>query len=582
MPQAEAQWKTLAAQNPGDGRTQVLLGSFYSRAGRVTEAEKVLAALVAAQPKAEEYRMQLAGFYAAHAKADRMTATLEQAIRDLPAEYPAYEALARHLVGQGRGGEAARWLEKALETVDTPAEAEAGRVFLARVRQSEGRLDDALELVGKVLGDAPGNAEARVLKGDLLVARQDYVGAVPEYRVALKEDPRDAQTMGSLARAHVLNEQPVLAEDVFKAALGKNPKLREARLGLAALYAQQKRFGEARAELQKVLEGAPDDRVARAALGDLALASKDPAAASVEYRKLREMDPRSPPALYRSGMASRAAGRREEAEGLLEGALRADPDFEPALVQLVQLKAERRDLAGAIELCRRQVAARPDNSRFRALLGQVQARSKDFAAARATFEEALSRDPNSLESVSGLAGLERSLGTLDAAASRYRERARKDPKDAAAALALGVVLEVKGDLPGARAAYEAALAARPDAVIAANNLANYLVESDPSAENLKRAEKLVMPLLPKYGRNPILADTAAWLCCRRGDYVRGRDLLLGASRAGPLSPVSNYHLGVIYQKLGDKAKAKERLQLALQSKERFSGRAEAEKLVRQL
>lgn len=580
--EAEAQWKELVRRNPSDGRFQVQLARFYERAKRPGEAEQTLTALVAAYPKTDDYRLQLAALLASRGEDARCAAVLEKTVADLPAQYPAYEQLARRALAQNKGLDAGRWLERALKEVDTPAERAAARLFLARVRQSEGRLDEALELTDRVLKDSPGNADARVLRGDLLLARQDFGGAVPEYRMALKEAPGDAQMLGALAKAHVLNQEPVLAEDVFKSALQRNPKLREARLGLASLFAHEQKFDQARAQLQKILENVPDDRLALTALGDLALAGNDPAGAVREFRRLRDLDPKSAPALYRSAVAASAEGNEREASSLLERALALNPDFEPALGALLDLRVKAKDLGGALAAARRQVEARPGNLRYRALLGKVLAQKGDADGARAVFEEVLAKDVNSLEAVWGLAGLERTADARSAAAARYAARFHREGKDSAAGLLWAVLLEMNGELAVCRAAYEEVLKARPDAVIAANNLANYLVENDPTPANLEKAEGLLAPLLPRYGRNPVLADTAAWLYYRKGNFLRARDLLLPVARAGGAGPLSNYHLGMIYGKLGDKAAAQKYLGLALKGKTSFPWRAEAEKALKGL
>jgi len=47
-------------------------------------------------------------------------------------------------------------------------------------------------------------------------------------------------------------------------------------------------------------------------------------------------------------------------------------------------------------------------------------------------------------------------------------------------------------------------------------------------------------------------------------------------------PVISFHLGMIYHNLGEDDKAREYLELALDSEEAFPGRAEAEKILKEL
>ncbi len=72
-------------------------------------------------------------------------------------------------------------------------------------------------------------------------------------------------------------------------------------------------------------------------------------------------------------------------------------------------------------------------------------------------------------------------------------------------------------------------------------------------------------------------DTAAWVYYRKGDYDKARGLILSIYESAGRFPAIQYHLGMTYLRLGDKDKAKNHLQLALQGKDQFPGRNEAEK-----
>ncbi|MCG2776840.1 MAG: tetratricopeptide repeat protein, partial [Desulfobacterales bacterium] len=79
----------------------------------------------------------------------------------------------------------------------------------------------------------------------------------------------------SLARAHLLNNEPQLAERYYKNILKQNPEVLQARFALADIYRRSGKINLATGQLEKVLEKDPDNIKALSALGDMAL-EKEP------------------------------------------------------------------------------------------------------------------------------------------------------------------------------------------------------------------------------------------------------------------------------------------------------------------
>jgi tetratricopeptide (TPR) repeat protein len=108
------------------------------------------------------------------------------------------------------------------------------------------------------------------LKGDILIVRQDYVGAVAEYRAVLYEEPQNFTVALSLARAHFLNNELLLSEQVYKKILEENPKAKEARFALVDIYRRKGKINLATEQLEKVLEQDPYDTKALSILDGIA------------------------------------------------------------------------------------------------------------------------------------------------------------------------------------------------------------------------------------------------------------------------------------------------------------------------
>ncbi len=79
-----------------------------------------------------------------------------------------------------------------------------------------------------------------------------------------------------------------------------------------------------------------------------------------------------------------------------------------------------------------------------------------------------------------------------------------------------------------------------------------------------------------------MIDTAAWIYYRKGEFKKARGLLLSIEENIRNVPVLNYHLGMISFRLGEKTEARQYLRLAIDSKQPFPGRDEAERMLGEL
>jgi tetratricopeptide (TPR) repeat protein len=271
----------------------------------------------------------------------------------------------------------------------------------------------------------------------------------------------------------------------------------------------------------------------------------------------------------------------KEANLFFEEALTKNPDFVPAMRRLLNILVTEKKPDMAIERCRQQIAKRPENSGYYVLLGRLYSSKQDYALARKNFELALEKNPNNQEALLALARLEESTGSIDEAIAKYKKIREMNPENLNIALLAARLFEQKGEYKKAKIIYEEVLDKNPDSAIAANNLAFYYTEHEPTEENLARAEKLIRPLVQKYKDVAQLLDTEAWIYYRKGDYEKARDILLGVVEKVRDIPVANYHLGMILLHLGEKEKAREYLQLAVNSKEPFPGKEEAKNALEQ-
>jgi len=548
LPDAEKEYKILVNQEPENDGPKLLLAQFYNRTNKKKEAETILKDLIAAHPDKIEPRIYLARFYAGNKQNAAMAETLQKAISDIPDQYVPYDILARYELGQKNKDKAIGLLKEFITKARTGPDFLKAKILLAGIRYQERKPDEAMKLVEEVLKENPKDAAGIALKGDILVSKKDYVGAIAEYRTVLGEEPENIPVSLALARTHHLNNEPAIAKDIYKNLLDKNPNVREALL----------------------------------ALGNMALEKKDLSGADRYYSRLLKLAPESPVAYYKKGVVKRLEKKGAEAESLFAKALEANVDYTPALIQSLDPLLREKKLDEAISRVQQQIEKSPKNSGYYILLGKLYTIKKDYSNARKSYEKAFEINPNSQQALFSLAQLEQSQGSLDKALENYEKMRALNPNNPRVALLSAMTLEQKGEYKKAKGIYEEVLAKDPGVPMAANNLAFYYAEYEPTKETLAKAEKLVAPLLEKFKNVPSLVDTGAWVYYRKGEYKKAKDLLLGIDEKARNIPVINYHMGMIYLGLGEKDKAKSHLQLALKDRENFPGRQEAEKEMKKL
>jgi cellulose synthase operon protein C len=150
---------------------------------------------------------------------------------------------------------------------------------------------------------------------------------------------------------------------------------------------------------------------------------------------------------------------------------------------------------------------------------------------------------------------------------------QKHPKDATFPLLLAGQAQAKNDLAAAATGYRKVLEIDPDNIVALNNLAWILAESnDPKAREYAEHAHRLAPF------NPGVLDTLGWTIARTGDAKRGAQLLLMASRLAPSQANIRLHLAKALAESGDKAGARREVAELVKLDKASPIRVEAEKL----
>ncbi len=378
-----------------------------------------------------------------------------------PGSTRALEALAGLLVAAGRYDEALPNLKKLLTgSANDPAN---GFTQLTRTLANAQDKQAAVKLVRSLAADYPKLAEAH-----FAVARA-AVNAGDE-RVALEEARKAGQLRPDWEAAVLLEAQLLQKASADQAAsllggyLKKYPAARETRLAYARLLVAQKRFGEARAEFQKLMAGVPDSTDAAFAVALLSLQLKDYDAAEKYLRSLIESPYRD-----KDGVRLYLGQVAEERKNLPEalrwyGEVGEGEQYVQAQIRYAQVLARQ----GKLDEARgrlQEAAAKNGQQRVQLILAEAQL-LRDANQPKTAFDlvgRALDRVPNNPELLYDYAMLAEKIERVDVLEASLRKLIEIRPEHAHAYNALGYSLADRNQrLPEARELIEKALQLAPE------------------------------------------------------------------------------------------------------------------------
>lgn len=359
------------------------------------------------------------------------------------------------LVDQGRAADARTLLAaaSAQRRSDVALHARLAETF-ARWGDDERALAEARILVRL----EPREAQHRALLGDLLLARGDRAGALAAFREMAALDP---------------------------SAAGHD------RLGTT--LADQDLLAEARTELLRATELAPDDRTALSHLVELTLREGRDADAEPLMMRLLALSA-GDPALQREARAQLVAlwarrGTLSRHVTLLEGAFGAEPPDLEAGATLAEALRRSGELDRAESVLERLATIAPADLDAWSALERVRTLRGDLAGAIDALEHAAAADPARAASYYARMS-EHALGLYrDEDAIRYGERALAlSPDDARGHVRLGDLHRRRGETAEAILRYRRALALDPHLFEVALEVAALTQPSDPAAADALYAQ----------------------------------------------------------------------------------------------
>lgn len=285
-------------------------------AGRLTEAQQVVARLDPAAPKVAHTAGVL--YFRLHDYPKAIEA-LARAVQTEPPASADYRQ-STFFLGQSyflsaRMPDAISWLER---TVASGMRTNEVYYMLGNAYVQQRKPAQAREAFAKMFVVPPNSAAAHLVTGQMMVRQEFEEFAVKELRQALELDSRIPQAHYLLGELAIYRGEFDRGIDEFQRELAINPNFSLAYFKMGDAYARREDWSRAIPFLQRAVWLNPDFSGPYILLGKAYLKKNEPANAEGMLRQAIRMDPQNSSAHYLLGQTLIQAGRPEEGRKLLE------------------------------------------------------------------------------------------------------------------------------------------------------------------------------------------------------------------------------------------------------------------------
>lgn len=599
---------------PATVELRLALAQLYASAGQQAQVEALLLDLLRIQPSEKAHRMRLAQYYAGMDHADEAEQTLRQGVKDLPGERGLKVALIQFLAARrsreaaekelntliaadpadyelkfalGQFYEQSKDVQKAQAVYDgvikdagTDAPGIVARNRLAALLVQLNDVPGAEKLIAQVLDKAPRDDDALILRGNLALAQKDPKAAIVDLRSVLRDQPNAVGVMRALARAHLANGEPALAEETMRRALEANPKDPNARVDLAELLTKLGKPEQAKPIIDELLKQQPNNYAALDIQFKVDIADKDVAGAKVAAATMVALDPKQSLGYFYQASLAANEKRLDDAAALFTKALELAPEAQEPLRGLTRTLVELNRTPEALKRLDAVITAYPANPFAANLKGELLLELRRPADAEAAFKTAIERNPKWPLPYRNLAVAEYVSKDVNAAVATLQSGIGKvEAPDLLEAELVGLY-ERQAKYDDAVQVYESALRRAPQSEVIANNLAMLLVTYKTDKASLDRAKALSSRFADS--ANSAFLDTYGWVLYKRGEGAAAVIALQNSAAKTPDSPVLLYHLGMAQALAGQDDAARNNLSRSLQSGKQFSGMDEAKATLEKL
>jgi len=571
--QVSALLEAAGAASDADDGVLNILAKTYLKQGRTAEGIALLERVVERNPESAEARMRLGAGLLSGGNESEGFAELEKAIAqgDQGHQADVYRVLS--LIRLQKLDEA---LEAVLEFQTRAPESEVPHNLAGMVHIAAREMDKARQALLKSWQINPGNTDAGVNLATIALQNGD-IGAARSYLEKVNEKhPDNLDALLKLAGLNLQEGNTELFVRRLEEAIRRHPLSVKPRLILAKHFISTGKPAQVTGLIEVLsLEARRTPQVLEVlAYQELAQGRYVEAAKTAE--QFLQQQPDNPLGHYLLAEAYRGQEKPEAAKKQLDLAIGKAPQFLPARVSRLRMLVLNQD----VEALEREVAEvksfASDNQEVMKLEFALEQLKGDQGRALALAKKLFETYPG-LDNMLALARQHERAGDSEAGQNLRIKWADSHPDDLASNMMVAETFTRVGKPEIAARYYQRALELSPDNVVALNNLAWSLRDSDPkkALEHAQRANEL----------NPgsvTLMDTLALVYLANDNPEMALRTIREVSYLEPKNPSIRYHEAMIRAASGEREDAAGILRGLLSGETEFAEKADAEALLKRL
>ncbi len=300
------------------------------------------------------------------------------------------------------------------------------------------------------------------LLGNSYLAVADYPSAARAFKVLQKLNPEDTSVREQLAITSLgMGEQDEAVRELEAMAEGKEGSDR-VNLLLILTHMRNKEYVKAEEAAVNFVKQREDSGTAHNLLGSVLLAQDKRPEARASFEAALKADPNFSPAVLNLAQLERIEKRPEEARKLLVAHLEKDKGNEKVLTQLADMSIAEKDMEGAVAWLQKAVEGNPKSEGARIRLIEMQMRLNKAEAALQTANDLNAIAPESPTALNALAQVQILNKQIASGIATYRKLVSIVPTAPQGHMLLGKALLMDNNIAEARAAFDETIKLAPD------------------------------------------------------------------------------------------------------------------------
>ncbi len=453
------------------------------------------------------------------------------------------------------------------------------RIALASLYINDKNYTEAKNILEEVINISANNPQANFLIAKLALNDKDVEKAIISLRVVTKETPENIEAFVLLANVYQMQGNAEQVRSTLNAAYENNRANADALLKLAKV--QLKRDITVAEKIiddyNNIKENDYDGLSIKAAiLNQKKLFEEANKIATI----LMEAFP-DKPAGYLQAVPYYAQLEDKQAviSTLEKGYINVKKDNRQLLTLLSSLQMSEKKFDVVEKRLKAELVTAPDDVQLNILLAKVYLVKNDIDSAMSVLKNVVAKNPGIEEPYLILSQIYQSKNDSDSVKSILLEGKTNIANSLKIPLRLATIYEAEAEYAKSITLYRNLNQKYPDNLIIANNLASMLSDHG-NEEDLQLAKSLTVKL--EENGESVFLDTIGWVYYKLADYEQSISYLKQAVEQMPEVNVFNFHLGMALYKYGDETSAKTYLTRALANNSKFSGRADAEALLKKI